>query len=130
MPGSLVRDALAPTLLNSTNLTATATGTAVEVNRPTNVKAYLKVTGTVSGTSPTLNVELQSSDDATFATGVVSHGRFAQVSSTNQDRFLQADIQNRYARAVATVAGTTPSFGSVVLTLEEEHFRRGRLQTA
>lgn len=129
MPGTLVRDALAPTLVNATNLTATATGTGVEVNQVGPAKAFLKVSGTISGTSPTLDVTIQASDVSNFGSGVVTLGRFAQVTAA-AERFIHVDVQHKYVRAVSTVGGTTPSFGSVVCTLEETKFRRTKGETA
>jgi hypothetical protein len=124
MPGTYVTDAAAPTLLSGT-LTSTTTGTAVEAGYPCCVSAELSI-GSVSGTSPTLDVELQASDVSNFASGVISLGRFAQktTASANTKSYLHRILINkRYVRAVATVGGTSPSFGSVSVTLRDPYFQ-------
>lgn len=128
MAGTYTHDSTVAKLVNGT-LTSTATGSAVQVDRPGAVR-FLLTTGTVTGTSPTLDVEIQASDSATFASGNVSLGKFAQVTASSASRTLQAYTQKRYVRAVSTVAGTTPSFGSVSVTVEERHFKRTGSDTA
>lgn len=68
--------------------------------------------GTVSGTTPTLNVKLQdSADNSTFAD--VASATFAQITATQTAPVLMdVDLtkRNRYIQLVNTVAGTTPSF--------------------
>lgn len=130
MPGTLVHDANAENLVDpaadpgtgSVTRTATTTGTGSELGRPGRVRVRLKV-GTVSGTLPTCDVELEASDSSTFASGVVSLGKFDQVTAGSVTRFLEADVQHKFVRAVATIGGTSPSF---VLTVSAEipYFRR------
>lgn len=110
MPGQLVRDAKSHKLIDDATLTTTTTGTAVDVQFPGMVRIEAAV-GAFTGTTPTLDIEIQSSNDSTFATGVVSHGRFARITDANDERshWLNAYCNNRYMRAVATVGGTTPS---------------------
>ena len=129
MPGTLVRDAAGPVLLNSTPLTATVTGAAIDAGKPASCRARLNVSGAVSGTTPTLDVTIQASDSSTFASGVVNLGRFVQATGVGE-KFLKVDVQHRFVRAVATVGGTSPSFGTVLITLEEDNFRRTKGETA
>lgn len=128
MPGTLAHDALASVLVNAT-LTANNTGTGQEVNRPGRARVKLSV-GTVTGTSPTLDVEVQASDKSDFSSGVVKLGKFAQVTSSTQTRYLLVDVQHRYVRTVATVGGTSPSFGTTKVTLEEKAYLRTKTDTA
>jgi hypothetical protein len=120
MPGTPAHDALAPTLLNGT-ISTTANGSAVEVNRPGITRMRL-VNTTISGTSPTLDVEVEASDVSDFSSGVVSLGKFDTVSSANQERYLTVDVRKRYVRAAHTVGGTSPSFAGVKLTMEERRY--------
>jgi hypothetical protein len=131
MPGTVVRDALAPNLAVGATLNAAGTtnGTVVDLGEMHEVQIEL-ATATVTGTGPTLNVELQGSDSPTFATGNVSYGRFAQVGDEdNIRRQLQVFISKRYIRAVVVVAGTTPVFTGTTITPVLEHDRRVRLTT-
>lgn len=132
-PGTLVRDSLAPTLQNG-NITANTTGAATEVNKPAEVRFEAKVTGTVTGTSPTLDIEVQASDSSSFASGVVSLGRFKQLvaadASSAVTHYLQARCYKRYVRIVATVGGTTPVFNGVQVRAREAHDRLTDTATA
>jgi len=68
-----------------------------------------------TGTSPTLNVKLQdSADNSTFAD--VTDATFAQVTTTASTTKISVNTNDlrRYVRAVATIAGTTPSFTCAV----------------
>lgn len=122
MPGSLVHDALAPSLQNGT-ITSNTTGSGVTVNKPGDCRAKLTIGATVTGTSPTLDVEIQgSNDNSTW----VKLGRFAQktASDASTTSFLELDLYFTYVRAVSTVGGTTPSFGSVVIEIDAADFQR------
>jgi len=73
------------------------------------------VTGTVTGTTPTLTVVVQASDSATFASGVRPCGQFAigtgLFTATGQKDCINVQHEERYLRYSYTVGGTTPSFG-------------------
>ncbi|SRR5579884_1663226 len=99
-------------------LTATGNGTNdLRVGEGAEVRVELEVTGTVSGTSPTLDVKLQdSADGSSYAdTGVT----FAQITATGarQTRYWKAQPGRGYLRLRATVGGTSPSFGGVTARL-------------
>jgi len=70
---------------------------------------YLDVTA-VSGTSPTLDVKIQESDDGSTWTDI-DGGSFSQFTSTGQEYkvMLMSRSKDRI-RAVATIGGTSPSF--------------------
>lgn len=132
MPGTLVHDALgtgaASNLLAGATLNAagTTTSTVVEVNRPGECQARLTL-GTVTGTTPTAQITVQSSDDITFASGVVTHGIFGPLTGTgaaqsNTARLIQTSIYKRYVRLSVTLGGTSPVYTGSTLFLEQEHY--------
>lgn len=73
------------------------------------------VTGTVSGTTPTLTVTVQASDSASFASGTRTIGVFAigtgVFNATGQKDCINVQHEERYIRYNYVVGGTTPSFG-------------------
>lgn len=96
--------------LKSDQRTVTANGTGVDMRSTgPQVTAVLDI-GDVTGTTPTLDVKLQDSDDnVTFAdiTGAV----FTQKTDADSDSQFAITFFNRskrYVRAVATIAGTVP----------------------
>jgi hypothetical protein len=60
-------------------------------------------------TTPTLDVKIQESDDNTTFTDIVG-ATFVQVTASNNLQAIVFLRSKRYCRAVATIAGTTPSF--------------------
>lgn len=129
MPGTLVKDALAPKLLDAENVSASGNGASIDLGGPMlEVRIELVVAGTVTGTTPTLDVEIQSSDSSTFASGVVSHGRFKQLAAADASsaatHFLQAFVPKRYVRAVKTVGGTSPVFNAVSAIVRTDDYHR------
>ena len=93
-------------LFPSAAMTATTTGEVMEMGDLTTLRMTLDVTA-ASGTTPTLDVVIQTSPDGT--TGWQTLGTFGQKTAVSSERnvFPGAD---RYVRAVATISGTTPSF--------------------
>ena len=93
--------------------TATQTGTGVDtLGYGGDAMVTLEV-GTVSGTSPTLNVKIQESDDNSSFSDITG-ATFTQVTATGNSQVLRITNLNstrkRYLRAVGTIAGTSPSF--------------------
>jgi hypothetical protein len=135
MPGTLVRDALAPNILAGATLNAAGStnGTIVEVVHPREV-AFILETGTVTGTTPTLTLTIQGSDSATFASGVVTYGTIVLTGTTaaqsNTARQVQAYAALRYLRATVVLGGTTPVYTGSTLTPRMEHDRRTKATTA
>lgn len=130
MPGTWVQDANAPELADGTDLTATGNGTGVQVDEPGWVRVEL-VSGTCTGTTTTCDVEIQSSDSSTFASGVISHGLFPQLDQDDDDvtRYMDAYVSKRYMREVHTITGTTPVF-PLTITVRERHDHRTESDTA
>lgn len=133
MPGTLVRDSLAPVLLNAT-VTATGNDTGVEVDKPALVSIIAQVTGAVTGTTPTLDLEIQGSNVSGFGSGVVSYGKFPTMTATDASsattHVLTAQVYKKYMRTVRTAGGTTPSFGTVQVKVRLPHDRQTPTTTA
>lgn len=87
---------------SSTNGTGLDTGNGTGIN---GMKARLLITA-ASGTSPTMTVNLQHSDDDSTYTTFAS---FTQATTTGE-QFITAETNKRYIRAASTIGGTTPSF--------------------
>lgn len=99
-------------LLDEATLTANKTGSTFKVHWSTEVPQVfaLSVTGTISGTSPTLDVKIQGSDDDSNWTDIKS---FPQVTTSAVKKYIRILTPYKYIRAVATKGGTTPSYGLV-----------------
>lgn len=64
-----------------------------------------------TGTTPTLNVKLQTSYDGADATAVdVPSGAFTQVTTVASAQIAAMTAVHRFVKVVWTIAGTTPSF--------------------
>lgn len=94
--------------------TTTLTGTAIDLLAYEGVGLVLLNASAGTGTTPTLDVKLQHSDDnVTFAD--VTAGAFTQVTDVAGTAGVQVKRINvpdlkRYLRVLGTVDGTTPSF--------------------
>lgn len=105
----LVNDAVSGATFFAAARTANANGTGVDLkNGLGSTHAVLNV-GTVSGTTPTLDVKMQESDDDSTYTDIPG-ATFNQVTAGNQRQVIRFLRSKPYCRAVATVAGTSPSF--------------------
>lgn len=99
-------------LLPGAARTSSANGTGVDISDYEGMAEVVLNSGAGTGTTPTLDVKIQDSDDnSAFAdvTGAV----FAQVTNAAaslQKLVLNTDKCRKYIRAVATIGGTTPSF--------------------
>jgi hypothetical protein len=91
--------------LHSGTVTANGNGAARELGDKGTARLLLDVTA-VSGTSPTLNVTVETSfDGATWRTV----GTFAQKTAVSQERKSFPGL-DRFVRISRTTGGTTPSF--------------------
>ncbi len=94
--------------------TTTLTGTGIDVLHYEGVALAVLNASAGTGTTPTLDVKLQHSDDnSTYAD--VTGGAFTQVTDVAGTAGVQVKRVNvsdlkRYVRAIGTIAGTTPSF--------------------
>ena len=92
------------------NLTATETGSAVDFGAgDKQAMTYKVVVPQAQGTTPTLDVKIQESDDGSTWRDVLV---FPQITAKGIYR-VSARLDGRYRRHVSTVGGTTPNFGAV-----------------
>ena len=101
-------------LATAARRTSTLTGTAVDVLEYEGVALVLLNTAAGTGTTPTLDVKLQHSDDNSTFSDVTS-GAFSQVTDvagTAGVKVMKVNVADlkRYMRVLGTIAGTTPSF--------------------
>lgn len=93
---------------------STLTGTGIDVLEYEGVALVLLNASAGTGTSPTLDVKLQHSDDDSTYEDVTS-GAFSQVTDAAETagvKVMKLNVSDlkRYLRIVGTIAGTTPSF--------------------
>lgn len=104
----------AKALFNPASRTADVDGTGVENNgKGFGEGLFTLEIGAVSGTTPTLDVKLQESDDNVTYTDIAGAAFGQKTDSDADSRFVaRVDLQQRkkFIRAVATIAGTTPDF--------------------
>lgn len=78
--------------------------------------------GVVSGTTPTLDVKMQESDDDTTWTDIAG-AIFTEVSAANQEQRIRFLHSKRYCRSYATIGGTnSPSFDAAVEVLAQAKY--------
>lgn len=125
--GTYVSDANVANLATGATLNAAGStnGTAVQVDRPHEVGVVVE-TGTVTGTTPTITVVIQASDDSGFSTGVVEVATVTGSggSQSNQRWMANAYINKKYVRAAVTLAGTSPVYTGTTIRLQSPHYFR------
>lgn len=89
--------------------TTTLTGPWVELGDVGTLRLDLTVSA-ASGTTPTLDVALQTSKDAGVTDAAHAVASFTQKTAAAQTERKVFSGLDRYARAVYTIGGTTPSF--------------------
>lgn len=99
-------------------LAATANGTALDVRGYHDTGVALLNSGAGTGTTPTLDVKLQTSPNGTSGWVDIPSATFARVTTAAAVAALPVDLSASlgFLRAVSTIGGTTPSF-PVALTL-------------
>lgn len=103
-------------LIPLADITSTTTGTGVSIAGYVGEAKFLAVSKNVAGTSPTLNIKLQDSDDnSTYAD--VSGAAFTEVTDAGTKAAVAHTLNvntaglKKYVRAVATIGGTnSPEF--------------------
>lgn len=106
--------------------TSTANGTAVDVQQYIGQMKFILTSTAGTGTTPTLDVKLQGSADGSTGWADITGATFTQVTDAadaSEAIGVVIDGSPRYVRAVATIAGTTPSFTCAVLAvgLQQNH---------
>jgi len=95
-------------------LTETTTGTGIDIAAYDGTGMFILHSAAGTGTTPTMNVKLQHCDtvDGTYAD--ITGATFTEVDDTEggaiEAIYVDLSAAKRYIRAVATIAGTTPSF--------------------
>jgi hypothetical protein len=89
----------------STTQTATGSGTGFSMETAATLRLTLNITA-VSGTTPSMTVNVQTSEDGSTWTAVAS---FAAATAVSTQRKVFTGL-DRYARVTWTISGTTPSF--------------------
>jgi hypothetical protein len=133
MPGTLVTDANAANLLAGATLNAagTTTSTVVQLDRPDEV-IFRLVQGVVTGTSPTIRITVQGSDDSSFAT-FVTYGTFGASgtqATAGVSKQLTASAYLKYVRLSVVVGGTSPVYTGSTVYCQPENYLRTRTVTA
>ena len=109
-------------MVNIAAKTATFNATGVDVSGYKGTLLVALLVGTVSGTTPTLDVKLQASADNSSWSDITG-ATFTQVTASDSYTKIGIDVTQglKYLRAVSTIAGTTPSFtmGITVLGAKE-----------
>lgn len=98
--------------------TASENGTGIDMQQYVGDVKVILSSSAGGGTSPTLDVKLQDSDDnSTFAD--ISGATFTQVTATasTQAITLNIDAAKRYIRAVTTIGGTSPTFDMALVAV-------------
>lgn len=92
--------------------TATVTGAALDLSGYDRALVTLNV-GTMTGTSPTLDVKVQSSATSGGTYADITGAAFAQVTTTNDVAAYMGEIRinaaKPFLKVISTIAGTTPS---------------------
>jgi hypothetical protein len=98
-------------LVPAAAVTSDGNGTGVDLQQLSGELAIIADVSAGTGTSPTLDLKVQESDDNSTFTDV-SGGAFTQVagSASVQKISLNKDELKRYIRIAKDVGGTTPSF--------------------
>lgn len=100
-------------LIPASDVAATANGTGVDIKDYVgSLQLLLDAGAATAGTSPTLDVKIQDSDDNSSYADVTGKA-FTQVTTvaSRQQMVIDTNAVRRYIRAVVTVGGTnSPSF--------------------
>jgi hypothetical protein len=102
------------------SLTETTTGTGVAINRTPTAGLACAVIIPKMATGDTVRVKLQHSTDDSTYTDLVSFETVASitVARTTSAKFVRRfATELKYVRYEATVAGTSPDFGAVVVVI-------------
>jgi hypothetical protein len=92
--------------------TATGNGTGIDVQTMDGDLYLILDSAAGSGTTPTLDIKLQSSDTSGGTYTDITGATFTQVTGTasQQSITISKDEVRRWIRVVYTISGTTPSF--------------------
>ena len=127
-PGKLVRDAgTFHQILDGSNITASGNSGWLDIGMIKECQAHLEI-GTVTGTSPTLDLEIQIADDSS-GNGSEVIAIFGQVGDNDdtEAKIEKLCIDKRYVRAVYVAGGTSPVFpATLTLRTAMDHYNDSR----
>lgn len=129
MPGTVVRDAIEVDLLDGLTLTGTGTvtGTAWEASSWAGDVQFLAETGTVTGTTPTMEVTIEGCETSDFSTDpVVQYGVISLADDDNASLGFTTFVNSKYVRAVAVKGGTSPVYTGTTVKVVQPHYLRVR----
>ncbi len=101
-------------------LTATANGSAADMQAGDGPCFAIQQVGAVSGTSPTLAGKIQESADGSTGWSDVAGATFTTVTASSNYQAISFDRTKRYQRYVGTVGGTSPSFAVAVVISQQK----------
>lgn len=92
--------------------TTTLTGTGIDVTAYEGVLEFEQWVGAVTGTTPTLDGKLQTSDVIGSGYVDIPGATFAQVTASNNRQFVRVAKTKckKFVRYVGTKGGTTPNY--------------------
>jgi len=93
--------------------TASENGSAIDTSDYTGTAKFVLVSSAGGGTSPTLNVKVQTSADGSTGWADVSGAAFTQLTdAADVTDSIDVDIDNVsvFVRVVTTIGGTSPTF--------------------
>ena len=90
------------------------TPTGVDMGQDLVAQTYMVYVPSVSGTTATLDVTIQESDDNSTYRTIGVFPQIVQASAPGQ-YFITVKANARYRRYTADVGGTTPNFGAVII---------------
>jgi hypothetical protein len=131
--GSFIRDTAAPDLAAGVTLNAAGTTNSTVATAAWPLEAAVEIrTGTVTGTSPTMTVVVQSSSSPTFASDVISHGTVSLSggSQSNVTRYLDIYGSRKFMRAAVTLGGTSPVYTGTTIRVVKAEVGRDNSRTA
>lgn len=95
---------------SSTPITTSTNGTGVDCGKDRVPLCYAAHFTTVSGTTPTVDIKIQESDDNSTWRDFLA---FKQMTAAGVE-YVTGKSNARYRRAAWTVGGTTPSFTGII----------------
>jgi hypothetical protein len=97
-----------PFVVASAARTTSSNSAAVEVGNRSHLRGLLLTVSAASGTTPTLDVQVQTSNDGSTGWTIVGTA-FTQATGTTTQRKTFSSL-DRFVRVAWTLGGTTPSF--------------------
>ncbi len=106
-------------LANAATIGANGSGAGVDVGQVAGFDGGLVEfrmwVGTVTGTTPTLDLKIEESDNDSAYSTVATFAQVAGTKTTKNQYQAVGVVRKRYLRYTATVSGTTPSFTGVTI---------------